>query len=73
MAPEEWIQSITAEQLPPPPIRIDHARYVVDPGRWLATLKAESRMDPKSWRRRTGLVAREIAFVRELIEGKNQW
>lgn len=71
--PLRWIQSVTVDQLPPAPLRVNHYTTVVDPGRWLAKLQWESKMDTGYWRIRTGVLQREIERIRDLIEGKNSW
>ena len=68
-----WIQSVTVDQLPRAPFRVNHFTTVVDPEQWLAKIQEDAQADPKFWRVRTGVVQREIEQIRELIEGTNQW
>ena len=71
--PLNWIQSVTADQLPDPPFRVNHYTTVVDPEQWLTKIQEDAQANPKFWRLRTGVLQREIEQIRELIEGKNQW
>jgi hypothetical protein len=59
--------------LPPGVIRVNHYTTVVDPARWLATMRQEATLPPTSWRIKTGLLQREIEFVRGLVEGPERW
>ena len=71
--PLDWIQSVTVDQLPDPPFRVNHFTTVVDPAKWLAKIQEDAQADQTFWRLRTGVVQREINQIRELIEGTNQW
>jgi len=71
--PFAWIQSVTADQLPDAPFRVNPYTTVVDSARWLATLQAEAQFEPSFWRIRNGSLQQEIEFLRELLEGKNAW
>lgn len=71
--PLAWIQTVTPEQLPPAPIRLNCYTKVVDPVRWLAVLKAEAAMGLEFWRIRTGVLQAEIQTLRDILEGKNSW
>jgi len=70
----KWIQTVTPDQLPTPPFRINHHTTVVDSGRWLAKLQAEAKMDGDFWRIRHGILQRELKWIRDYIEGTdNEW
>lgn len=71
--PLAWIQTVTPEQLPLPPIWLNSYTKVIDPARWLAGLQAEARFEKGFWRIRTGVLQREIQTLRDLMEGKNSW
>jgi len=71
--PLAWIQTVTPEQLPRPPIRLNSFTIVTDPPKWLAVLQAESGWDPKFWRIRNGALKQEIETLRDMLEGSNQW
>ena len=69
--PLTWIQTVTPEQLPQPPIRLNSYTTVIDPVRWLAVLQGEA--ESGSWRTRTGVLHREIEILRNMIEGDKSW
>jgi len=71
--PLVWIQSVTADQLPAAPFRVNHYTTVVDSGKWLAKIQTEARDGKDHPRARTGVLQREIERIRDLIEGKNSW
>lgn len=69
----DWIQSVTADQLPDAPFRVNHYTTVVDSGKWLAKIQEEARDGLEHPRARRGALQREIERIQDLIEGKNSW
>lgn len=63
-----WIQSVTVDQLPPGPFRLNYCTTVEDPGRWLAVVQGEARLPMGGARGKTGVLQREIQTLHELIE-----
>lgn len=68
-----WIQSVTADQLPDAPFRVNHYTTVVDSGKWLAKIQEEARDGMEHPRAMRGALQREIERIQDLIEGKNSW
>ncbi len=69
----DWIQSVTADQLPDAPFRVNHYTTVVDSGKWLAKIQEEAKDGMEHPRARRGALQREIERIQDLIEGKNSW
>lgn len=69
----EWIQTVTVDQLPAAPFRINHYTTVNDAGGWLAQIQEEARYDSKFWRIRTGVLQREIQWIRDYIGETDKW
>lgn len=65
-----WIQSVTTDQLPPPPLRLDYCTTVQDPVRWLEVTQREARLPKGGARGKTGALQHQIRTVYELIEGE---
>lgn len=71
--PFAWIQSVTADQLPVAPFRVNHYTTVVDSGKWLAKIQEEARDGLDHPRAKRDALQREIERIRDLIEGSNAW
>lgn len=69
----DWIQSVTANQLPDAPFRVNHYTTVVDSGKWLAKIQEEARDGLDHPRAKRGALQREIERIHDMIEGKNAW
>lgn len=68
-----WIQSVTYDQLPPAPFRLNYCTTVCDCERWLAKIQREARLPRGGARGKLGVLQREIRSIYDLIEGENQW
>lgn len=68
-----WIQSVTHDDLPPAPFRLNYCTTVFDRERWLAKIQEEARLPRGGARGKSGVLQREIRSIYDLVEGDNKW
>lgn len=64
----EWIQGVTPDMLPSPPIRTRPDSFILDVGFWLEILRREAKTTPDSPE-----TLRRLADIYNLVEGYYQW
>jgi len=67
-----WVQTVTADQLPPAPIRLGYMT-VLDPAKWLHRIQREALQGLNGARERYGAVTADILLIQNLIEGDMAW
>jgi len=62
-----WVQDVTVDQLPSPPIVINEYTKIVNPERWLSKLQQDARLGAEAPRAYYGALQADLRFLYTLI------
>ena len=68
----KWVESVTADQLPEAPFRLNHCLTVMDTAAWLGLIQREAR-DQKHPRVKSGALHAEIQRLHDITDGAMTW
>jgi len=69
----KWVQTLSPDDLPPAPFRLNHYTTVVDVPKWLGKLQEDVNIETGRPRNHKGALRRDLLSLKQIIEELNQW